>query len=294
MADSPLALDSEARFLRQLLDENRVFKGPMIVPELLDRSTFVAFGRSHRSIDDAQDVYFPIHLEEGATYIIEAHGSYHPEMGLYDWDGYFQSSVDIDDDYSFIFRDDYGEDTISDYVADYTGTHWVRVLWEYLDNASGTVEVRVFQKTETTPVMDVDDIRKATAEDAAIVGRLYQAALGREPDESGLSWWIDQWEKGVETQEMAARFYDSAEFKTNFGENLSDSDFMQQIYSNILGRDPDPIGLNFYTDELSAGTKTREQIIAEFSESEENLIITAGRFEDLHYSGANEWFMDFS
>jgi hypothetical protein len=54
------------------------------------------------------------------------------------------------------------------------------------------------------------------------------------------------------------------------------------VYSNVLGRDPDDGGLTWWLDAMRTDpTKTRAKVLADFSESAENL---AGTF-DLVFNG---------
>ena len=54
-----------------------------------------------------------------------------------------------------------------------------------------------------------------------------------------------------------------------FGGDLSDEDFLSLVYLNILGRPADQEGYNFWLAVLKSGAMTREQLIVEFTESDE-------------------------
>ena len=54
-----------------------------------------------------------------------------------------------------------------------------------------------------------------------------------------------------------------------FGDNLSDEDFLSLVYLNILGRPADQDGYNFWLAVLKSGAMSREQLIVEFTESDE-------------------------
>ncbi len=59
----------------------------------------------------------------------------------------------------------------------------------------------------------------------------------------------------------------SAEFIATYG-TLTNSQFVSQLYRNILNRAPDTGGLNFWIDRLSSGT-SRGEVVLGFSESPE-------------------------
>jgi hypothetical protein len=101
--------------------------------------------------------------------------------------------------------------------------------------------------------------------------RIYKAAFNRTPDTGGLGYWITQMDKGMNTVDVAARFIDSAEFRTLYGQNPSNADFLTKVYTNVLGRTPDQGGYNWWLNELNTNaSKTKAKVLADFSESAEN------------------------
>lgn len=107
------------------------------------------------------------------------------------------------------------------------------------------------------------------------VVRLYQSALGRQPDQGGLHFW----EKALESQQfslvdLAGSFIVSNEYVGRFGADLNNTDFMVRIYQNILGRQPEQEGLNFWVNSLDQGN-SRSLVLSLVSESPENRGITA-------------------
>jgi len=129
--------------------------------------------------------------------------------------------------------------------------------------------------------------RSADKDDVSVLGRLYQAAFDRTPDVGGLNYWVDQWEENMEPLEVASRFYDSAEFKARYG-SPSDEGFIDLLYENVLDRDPDAGGLNYWLGEL-AGGMDRSEVLARFSESTENIANTEVTFNALHDTGDGYW-----
>ena len=129
--------------------------------------------------------------------------------------------------------------------------------------------------------------READRDDVATVGRLYKAAFDREPDFSGLNYWIDQWEDNMDPLEISARFYDSYEFRQMYG-NPSDMTYIDLLYENVLDRNPDIGGLNYWLDEIDSGMN-RAEVLARFSDSIENIENTEVIFSGLYDDGGGYW-----
>jgi Ca2+-binding RTX toxin-like protein len=103
--------------------------------------------------------------------------------------------------------------------------------------------------------------------------RLYQAALGRAPDEGGLRVQAGALDGGISGLQLAQNFLGAAEFTQRFGATLNNSDFATKMYANILGREPDPAGLKVQVDALNAGL-SRAQLLLNFAEAAENVQLT--------------------
>ena len=103
------------------------------------------------------------------------------------------------------------------------------------------------------------------------VYRLYNATFGRFPDSSGLQYWININKSGENTyRQTCESFIISREFKILYGENNDNSDYLKRLYTNILGRDFDQKGYNYWIHQLNSGYETRGEVLMGFSESEEN------------------------
>lgn len=99
--------------------------------------------------------------------------------------------------------------------------------------------------------------------------RFYQAALGRAPDSGGLGFYIHVLDSGVSLDTVAGGFLASAEFAQRFGASLSDAQFVERLYVNMLGRASEQGGFDFWTGVLGKGL-ARATVLATFSESVEN------------------------
>ena len=101
--------------------------------------------------------------------------------------------------------------------------------------------------------------------------RIYKAAFNRTPDEGGLGYWIGQMDLGKTLVEVSAGFIDSDEFRASYGTNPSNGEFLTKVYNNVLGRDPDSGGYDWWVDQLANNPeKTWEKVMADFSEGTEN------------------------
>ena len=63
--------------------------------------------------------------------------------------------------------------------------------------------------------------------------RIYKAAFDRDPmegDTAGLGYWIAQMDNGMDMVEIAARFIDSDEFRSLYGQNPTNGEFLNKVY----------------------------------------------------------------
>jgi Ca2+-binding RTX toxin-like protein len=96
---------------------------------------------------------------------------------------------------------------------------------------------------------------------------LYIAFFNRTPDADGMSYWIDQVNAGKSISMIADAFYTigaSDQFKalTGFSTTMSNEDFINTFYRNVLGRDQgaDEGGLAYWNSMLSNGSSTRSTL----------------------------------
>lgn len=126
---------------------------------------------------------------------------------------------------------------------------------------------------------DIEDF--ITAESVAL---LYEAGLNRDGniDRSGLNFWIDVAndlaQNGMQPLAVmdfiAQEFIESPEFANSFGDpaSLSNDQFLEQIYLNVLDRPSDAAGRQFYLDLLNAGVITRATALSDIAISPENTL----------------------
>jgi hypothetical protein len=104
--------------------------------------------------------------------------------------------------------------------------------------------------------------------------RIYKAAFNRDPmngDKGGLGYWIGQMDRGMNLLEVSARFIDSNEFRSLYGSNPTNAEFLTKVYQNVLGRQPEAEGYNWWLNQLNTNPeKTKPKVLADFAESAEN------------------------
>jgi len=67
---------------------------------------------------------------------------------------------------------------------------------------------------------------------------LYKAAFDRLPDPEDLNYWLGRWEEEtLSLSDIADGLYNAVEFSDTYG-NLSNTDYITQLYANVLDRHP--------------------------------------------------------
>lgn len=138
------------------------------------------------------------------------------------------------------------------------------------EGADKFMDVERLAFSDVSLAFDVDD-------NAGQVYRLYQAAFARTPDLPGLGGWITAMDSGQSLDQVAAAFAASEEFLNLYGATTSNEEFVTLLYLNALGRAPDGAGLDYWTNQIGSGLQTRAQVLAQFSESNENKEAVAGK-----------------
>lgn len=106
------------------------------------------------------------------------------------------------------------------------------------------------------------------------ITRLYSAYFLRQPDAGGYNFWSGEFASGRRgLQGMSDFFATSDEFRSLYA-NLSNREFVELVYQNVLDRQPDAAGLNFWTGQLDSRAMTRGTVMINFSESTEYVRLT--------------------
>jgi len=132
----------------------------------------------------------------------------------------------------------------------------------YLDQGDGTyIEVE-----ETRTRADVT-ASSPDSDDAELV-RLYLAILDREPDTDGFLYWADRMDEGMSLESLVDHFIASDEFQSRY-EGTDNTGFVTALYENVLDREPDAAGLEWWTEQLESGASERDDLVLGFMQSEE-------------------------
>jgi hypothetical protein len=146
-------------------------------------------------------------------------------------------------------------------------------------NAAGARPSRRFTSTPLT--VETLESRLVPTTDRAVLAQLlthstefyqnviqhaYTQYLGRGPDASGLSYWTDQLQnRGVSDERLAASFIGSPEYIANHGG--TGEAWVKGMYQDLLGRDVDGFGLQYWLDQLSSQAQTPQQVAYGFAAS---------------------------
>jgi methionine-rich copper-binding protein CopC len=158
-----------------------------------------------------------------------------------------------------------------------SGTGWT--VNSVADGTDALQNVERLQFSDSNLALDL-----AAANSAGGIYRLYRATFSRTPDLVGLGYWIDQADKGKSAIDMAIDFTHSQEFQTIFATVIKDDyatganilALVTFFYQNVLHRAPDVVGRDWYTNEITTHSRTVGQVLAEISDSAENIVQLAG------------------
>jgi hypothetical protein len=118
---------------------------------------------------------------------------------------------------------------------------------------------------------------------AGQIFRLYSAAFSRSAEADGLGYWISRMDHGTPLTQVAKEFMTGQpEFDALYGVNPTNASFVNQLYHNVLHRDADADGFNYWVNVLnSSGDKTeaRAQMLIGFSDSAENQALVIGSLQ---------------
>lgn len=144
--------------------------------------------------------------------------------------------------------------------------------------AAALAAVLLFTATPTGAVTPEESAETGCPEVTDSAYRLYTAGFGRTPDIGGLRWWLNEYHDFLfdggqwSLPQMARHFVVSEEFTSTFeGDgDLSNVEFVRQMYRNVLGREGEIGGVEFWLDQLNTGMD-RGTLLLRFAESPENV-----------------------
>ncbi|MEO0993557.1 MAG: DUF4214 domain-containing protein, partial [Pseudomonadota bacterium] len=144
---------------------------------------------------------------------------------------------------------------------------------------SGIIDIGAFEFTGE--VIEPCPGTPITVETAEIVAFVYEALLNRNGgiDNPGFNFWIDALEGAlpngqdpITLQQMVEAFYVSPEFIAAFGEieSFTPREIVELYYRNILDREGDTGGIDFWTGVIESGSFTPADVLIAFATAQEN------------------------
>lgn len=136
------------------------------------------------------------------------------------------------------------------------------------DGTDTAINIESLRFTDFTVNLTVQDvIATASQVDAQHIMELYVAFFNRIPDADGLAYWIGQRSAGQSISQISESFYAagaSAQYSglTGFSTSMSNVDFINVFYKNVLGRPDgaDSGGLAYWNGKLADGSSTRSSL----------------------------------
>jgi len=127
-------------------------------------------------------------------------------------------------------------------------------------------------------IFESDELKQKELTDEEYVAMAYEILLGREADDEGLQYWVNQLQNEGLTRELL--FYEFS-FSNEFDKMAVDeytiapydqqdelNAFLERMYAYVLGRDADPSGINYWSDQLK-GDMTGSKLVHQFFDSKE-------------------------
>ena len=105
--------------------------------------------------------------------------------------------------------------------------------------------------------------RLATAPHATIdpLTEVYIATFDRAPDTLGLAYWVGRLTDGMSLEAIARSFFVQPETTAKYPPATTAGDFVTAVYGNVLGRAPDALGYDYWVNQLTGGTMSRDKFV---------------------------------
>lgn len=120
------------------------------------------------------------------------------------------------------------------------------------------------------------------------VAALYSAIFNRAPDQEGLQFWVNAIEGGASLVEAAEGFTLHPVFAETYA-GLTNIQFVEQLYINVLGSAGDAAGIEFWVEKLVNGV-SQGQVVAEFVQGSLSIdldaLLAAGQLTQAEYDAA--------
>ncbi|MGB2131502.1 MAG: DUF4214 domain-containing protein, partial [Marinobacterium sp.] len=92
------------------------------------------------------------------------------------------------------------------------------------------------------------------------IQNLFIAFYGRPADAAGQAYWADELETaGGDLSAIINAFANSAEYDSQYGD-LDEAELVNALYQQILGRDAEEDGIDYYVSQLNNGNLTKGEM----------------------------------
>ena len=109
--------------------------------------------------------------------------------------------------------------------------------------------------------------------------------LRRDPDFGGWKFWFDQYNvQHMSLRSILNNFLTFPEFQNTYG-NLTNDQFVNLVYQNVLGRAPDQAGHDFWLGQLNSGLSRTDMMLGFINSTEFSTNVRARAFANLLYMG---------
>ena len=145
-----------------------------------------------------------------------------------------------------------------------------------IDEITGLTTIEFNDKTISldSDIKETFDQVTGLNTDSGEMFRLYNAAFARFPDADGLKYWIDEFSSGRNTRRVVSKsFLASSEFEERYGANITHETYVKNLYLNVLNRELDQSGYDYWVGNLNDGVEQRYEVLLGFSESDENKLL---------------------
>ncbi len=163
------------------------------------------------------------------------------------------------------------------------------VLYDYFDRMRDPVNFDHWHVTESDGSIDtLTEIERIELLDGALLldlsgpnvdvtYRIYSASFARTPDEEGLRFWtgvMDYLETAQPEMDrqlfLARQFLNADEYTDRYGPLPTNTEYVRDLYINVLGRLPDHEGNDFWVGAMEQGMG-RDELLIQFAECIENV-----------------------
>ncbi|MCQ2467026.1 MAG: DUF4214 domain-containing protein [Clostridia bacterium] len=125
-----------------------------------------------------------------------------------------------------------------------------------------------------------DELNNSGISDKEFVTRLYLTFMNRNPDQGGYDYWLGQMASGKTRKFVFDGFVNSSEWANicaSYGiisgggavANQFVNDFVERMYTKALGRNSDPSGSSYWSNQIISGSKTGSEVAFGFFFSSE-------------------------